>query len=308
MRFTTCRRSRGISSGDLIQPSIAADCAGSYYTRMRFLAVCLLAALPGAAQQNFYPFAVDQDRLSGAPDFSFLNHPITAKDRVVIRNDKFVRAADGSPVRFFGANLAFGGNFPEARDAARIAKRLRRLGVNLVRLHHMDSSPDSDPENARSILTTGPYPTLNTVAVARLRGFLDALKAEGIYADLNLHVGYTFRAGVDQVPAFPGGASLPTQSKPLHIFYPRMVDLQTKYTRELIAALKLKGDAVLAMVEIDNETSLLQAWGSRSLDRTLVGEYRTEWLRQWREYRKSAADAPLEGDEYISFMADRDRA
>ena len=275
---------------------------------MRFLAVCLLAALPCAAQQSSYPFAVDQDRLSGAPDFSFLNQPITAKDRVVVRNGRFVRAADGNPVRLFGVNLAFGASFPEQPDAARVAKRLRRLGVNLVRLHHMDTSPDSNPETARSILTTGPYPTLNPVAVSRLRGLLDALKAEGIYADLNLHVGYTFRPGVDQVPAMPDGAALPNQSKPLHIFYPRMVDLQLKYTRDLIAALKLKGDPVLAMVEIDNETSLLQAWGSRLLDKTILGDYLAEWLRQWGEYRKSATDAPLEGDEYIRFLADRDRA
>ena len=175
---------------------------------MRSLAVCLLAVLPCAAQQSFYPFAVDQDRLSGAPDFSFLNQPIAAKDRVVVRNDRFVRASDGSPVRFFGVNLAFGASFPEPQDAARIAKRLRRLGVNLVRLHHMDTSPDSTAETARSILTTGPYPTLNPVAVGRLRGLLDALKSEGIYADLNLHVGYTFRPGVDQVPALPDGAPL----------------------------------------------------------------------------------------------------
>ena len=100
----------------------------SYYGDMRFLAVCLLAVLPCAAQQSLYPFVVDQDRLSGAPDFSFLNQPITPKDRVMVRNDKFVRAADGSPVRFFGVNLALGASFPEPQDAARIAKRLRRLG------------------------------------------------------------------------------------------------------------------------------------------------------------------------------------
>jgi hypothetical protein len=36
-------------------------------------------------------------------------------------------------VRFFGVNLAFGASFPEPQDAARVAKRLRRLGFNLVR-------------------------------------------------------------------------------------------------------------------------------------------------------------------------------
>jgi hypothetical protein len=84
--------------------------------------------------------------------------------------------------------------------------------------------------------------------------------------------------------------------------------LQVKFTRELSAALKLKGDPVLAMVEIDNETSRLQPWSSRSLDKAILGDYRAEWLRQWGEFRKSATEVPLEGDEYISFMADRDRA
>src|ERR1039458_8869079 len=138
---------------------------------MRFLAVCLLASLPCAAQQSFYPFAVDQDRLSGAPDFSFLNQPITAKDRVVVRNDRFVPGGDGRSAGLFCVYLAFGANFPEPQDAARVAKRLRRLGVNLVRLHHMDSSPDSNPETARSILTTGPYPTFNPIAVGRRAAF-----------------------------------------------------------------------------------------------------------------------------------------
>ena len=52
----------------------------------------------------------------------------------VVRDGHFYAA--GQRVRLFGANIAFGGNFPEPADAVRIAKRLRRLGFNLVRLHH----------------------------------------------------------------------------------------------------------------------------------------------------------------------------
>ena len=125
------------------------------------------------SQDRFFPFTIDQDSLTGAPDFSFLNSPLTPADRLTVRDGHFYAA--GQRVRLFGANIAFGGNFPEPADATRIAKRLRRLGFNLVRLHHMDSSPDRDPNNANSLLTTGPYPTLNPVSVARLRGFLDAL-------------------------------------------------------------------------------------------------------------------------------------
>jgi hypothetical protein len=184
-------------------------------------------------------------------------------------------------VRFFGANLAFGGNFPEEKDAARIAKRLRRLGVNLARLHHMDTQPDADPNRANSLLTTGPYPTLNPVSVGRLRKFLDALAAEGIYVNLNLLVGYVYRPGTDGVAALPGGAAMPTQSKPLRVMQRRMLELGKKFTADVIEALALKDDPVLAMVEISNESSIIYSWQTGALDRDLMGEYAAELQREW---------------------------
>ena len=288
--------------------------------------VAIFGAIPAIAQQGFYPFMIDQDRLGGAPDFSYLNHPLTAADRLFVRDGHFFRVgpdlkpgtADDQRVRLFGVNMAFGANFPEPADAERIAKRLRRLGVNLVRCHHMDSSPDRDPQTANSLLTRDPYPTLNRVSVARLRGFFDALKAQGIYINLNLHVGYQFRPDVDHVPSVPG-ADFPTQSKPLHIFYPRMVDLQVEYTHKVLEALKLKNDPVLAMVETDNETSMIQGWQNGSLDRYAVGEYRAVLENQWLAFSHgertlvpapsgSAAATDPRAGEYLLFLADRDRA
>src|SRR4051812_31349778 len=101
---------------------------------MRFAAILFALTFSAAAQDSFYPFSIDQDHLSGAPDFSALNHPITPADRVLAKNGHFYTTA-GQRVRLFGVNTAFGANFPEPADAVRIAKRLRRLGVNLVRLH-----------------------------------------------------------------------------------------------------------------------------------------------------------------------------
>ena len=246
---------------------------------MRRFALLLLLAICAWAQEGQYLFRVEQDTLSGAPDFSFLNSPLTEADRVSAVNGQFFTTS-GKRVRFFGVNLAFGANFPEARDAERIAKRLRRLGVNLVRLHHMDSQPDSNAGNAGSLLTTGPYPTLNPVAVERLRGFLDALKAEGIYVNLNLKVGYTFRPGADGVPT----ATIPTQSKPLHIFQPRMVALQKEFATAVIEALQLRDDPVLAMVEINNESSLIYSLQANQLDGAVTGLYRAEMQRQWNTF------------------------
>ena len=250
------------------------------------LAAVLIAGAGRAQAQNpaVFSFTIDQDGLSGAPDFSFLNHPLAPADRIMVKDSHFYSTA-GQRVRFFGVNLAFGANFPTKDDAGRIARRLRRLGVNLVRLHHMDSSPDpvNNPNNAGSTLLDSVYPTFNEVSIQRLRDFLTALAAEGIYADLNLHVGYQFRPSVDQIPALPG-QSIPDQSKPLHIFYPRMVQLQQDYARGLISRLRLRDDPVLAMVEINNESSLLQSWQSGQLDPVLAGEYRTSLQSQWDQW------------------------
>ena len=287
----------------------------------RFLLACVALVAPVFAQDDsFFKFTIDEDHLAGAPDFSSLNHALTPADRVVVRDGHFCRAGDGSRVRMFGVNLAFGANFPDAADAPRIAKRLRRLGINVVRLHHTDSRPDRQPEKADSFLTTGPYPTLNPIAIARMRNFLNALKAEGIYVDLNLHIGYEFRPDVDHVPAMPNGAKIPRQSKPLHIFYPRMVDLQTEYARKLIAALHLKGDPVLAMVELDNEVSLLETWQKGGFHGKVVGEYEKELERQWNEFLrakyKNSETAPLvdskkpeanqRTNDFLLFLTDRD--
>ncbi|MFB3825525.1 MAG: hypothetical protein ACE15B_02105 [Bryobacteraceae bacterium] len=274
------------------------------------IVLLLLAAVAGLAQDGYYRFAVDQDHLAGAPDFSFLNHPIGAEDRIFPRDGHFYTVGrdlkpntrDDRRERFFGVNLAFGANFPEPQDASRIAKRLRRLGVNIVRLHHMDTNPDRDPANAGSSLTTEPYPTLNEIAVKRLRGFLDALKAEGIYANLNLHVGYRFRPEIDKVPP----EEIPIHSKPLHIFYPRMVALQAEYARKLIAALALRGDPVLAMVEINNESALVDSWMRGNLEKTVSGAYRDELERKWKQF--PGGGGPMQGDAFLRFLMTADRA
>jgi prolyl oligopeptidase len=303
----TLQREQGGSAPILIRIDASAGHGGGKPTSKRIVEDAdILGFLDQALGSNLptlpaYPVSIDQDRLNGTVDYSGLNHPLTAADRIHVDEGHF-RNASGERIRFWGVNLAFGANFPEPVDAARVAKRLRRLGVNLVRLHHMDTSPDGDPTQARSILTTGPYPSLNPISVSRLRNFLDALSAEGIYVNLNLHVGYQFRPEIDQVP---GPGPLPTHSKPLHIFYPRMVELQTQYATSLVKALRLKDDPVLAMVEINNETSLAFAWQAGEIDKYVTGEYRAEWDKQKAEFLNGREDSQ---DLTLKFIVDRDRA
>jgi hypothetical protein len=255
--------------------------------------VLLFWGLAAAWAQEYYPFSIQQDDITGVVDFGFLNRPLTPADAVFVRAGKFHRVGpdlrpnteDDTPLRLFGVNLAFSANFPAEADAKRIAQRLRRLGVNLVRLHHLDTQPDQIVSAAASLLTTGPYPTLNPHSVDRLRGFLQALAEEGIYINLNLKVGYEFRPSIDGVPVH--SPAMPTQSKPLHIFHPRMVALQQEFVRKVFDALPLRDNPALAMVEINNESSLLWEWQVTNLDTRITGEYLAELTEQWNGFLRT---------------------
>ncbi len=42
-------------------------------------------------------------------------------------------------IKFWGVNLTTGACFPDKSDAPMIAARMRKMGINLVRFHHMDN-------------------------------------------------------------------------------------------------------------------------------------------------------------------------
>lgn len=240
----------------------------------------------------FFRFAVNEDTLAGAPDRSAMNRPLDAAARITARAGHFFSVgADGKPggaddqrVRLFGVNLSFATNFPSDADAVRLARRLRRLGFNAVRLHHLDTAPDTRANPPRSVLLPGPFPTFNPDALARLRRLIDALAAEGLYVDLNLRVGYKFRPAVDQVPAMDNGATQADHISPLYIYTPRMGDLEERYTRGLVRGLNLKNHPGLALVEVSNEASLLSAWQRREWRSAVPHAYEPLLREQWNRW------------------------
>ncbi|KAB0612050.1 capsular biosynthesis protein [Castellaniella defragrans] len=283
------------------------------------LACCLLAWLlpfvpaaqadepPAAFTQasdgtDFYPFAIDEDRLAGPPAQTALNHPLGPQDRLFVKQGHFYAVGpDGVPdtgddvrVRLFGINLSFAANFPSAAEAPALARRLRALGFNAVRLHHLDfhlndpqASADAEP---KGILTTGPYPSFDPRAVERLRTFIQALSKEGLYIDLNLRAGYRFRPAIDGLPPLDEGRSqLADVDTPIYVYEPRLIELQARYATTLIQSLGLAGNPALALVEINNESSLLSAWQSdiwhgNDWPRTIPQAYRGILRAQWEAW------------------------
>lgn len=251
-------------------------------TRMLFigltLAVCGIYVTPAQSETLFattdggvehFRFTINEDKLDGAPDHSALNRPLGPDDQVFVKGRHFYTAGkDNKPdtgddlrIRFFGVNLSFAANFPPASRAEDVARRLRKLGINAVRLHHLDTMPGNETSSPRSVLASGPYPTFNTEAIHRLKAFIRALAAQGIYVNLNLRVGYRVRPEIDGMPALDKGQTRAASvGTPIHVYYPPLIERQEQYTRELIRALDLEKNPALALVEINNESSLLAAW------------------------------------------------
>lgn len=118
-------------------------------------------------------------------DLSFLNHKPAGKYGFLkVKGENFV--FDGNKkIKFFGVNLSGEQCFPEKEDAEILAKRLAKMGINLVRIHHLNVkwSPKRlffTDEKGR--LQSDPTNWL------KLDYLFYCLKEEGIYIQLDLLV------------------------------------------------------------------------------------------------------------------------
>ena len=100
--------------------------------------------------------------------------------------------AGGRRIRFLGVNIGGAACFPKKEDAERIARRLAKFGIKLVRLHGIDA-------NWERVNVFGGYsaPTtrsLDPEALDRLDYFIARLRGNRIYVNLNLLVAQRFKA------------------------------------------------------------------------------------------------------------------
>lgn len=223
--------------------------------------------------------------------------PLGSADRIVIRNGHFFTVGTpGTPgsskrERFFGVSLALSANFPSETDGEALAQRLAALGVNIVRLHAIDQSAQNSADDTVGMLRDAASPQLDPQAVIALSRFITQLGRHGIYVDLNLHANHTFAAK-------QAGDRIPPQSKPLPIFDVDMMVWQATYTQNLLSALQLRDRPNLAMVEINNESTLVDNWQEGTLPSLVTGRFLDALREKWLTYRKdrqlAAAPLPLE--------------
>ncbi len=197
-------------------------------------------------------------------------------------------------VRLWGINCTFDACFPTHAEAELIAGRLRKLGINAVRFHHIDP-----PWGERgSLLIDYQHPDgtsrhFDDERLDRLDYFIHQLQARGIYADLNLHVSRMFTEA-DGLPGFvaPGewfNEEVMQQQKVVALFNPTARALNKEFASTLLlhenpyTGRVYATDPGVAIVEVLNETSLIISANTGRLER-LPRVYQDELRLLWNSW------------------------
>jgi hypothetical protein len=248
-------------------------------------ALALAGGASGGEPARLFPFVLPwDDAAPGVTDLSgSLHRPAGKFGPVRAGPDGHLHAGDRR-IRFFGVNLCFAGDIPHKEDADKVAGRLAKFGVNVVRFHHMDTAPFPDGIRARDAAGTG---TLDPEALDRLDYLVDRLERHGIYANLNLLVGRPFDRG-DGLPADIERVD-PKDRHVVGFFDEAERTLQQDYARALLThrnpytGRSYAEDPGVAFVEINNENGLIHAWLGGQVDR-LPEVFRRELRRQWNAW------------------------
>ena len=100
---------------------------------------CCCAAEGAQPEPALFPFVLPwDDATPGVTNISgWLHRPAGKFGHVVVTPDGHLRVGD-KRIRFFGTDLSHSANFPLKPDAEKIAARMAKFGINIVRFHIMD--------------------------------------------------------------------------------------------------------------------------------------------------------------------------
>jgi hypothetical protein len=277
------------------RPGSQTDCitiGGLYMKRILFVfAVCVVAARCGAQVSTSTPgwFEFDMPGLEvpeGSPvDMSWLNaEPAGKSGFVQVKNGHFADGK-GRPLRLYGVNVTGDSCFPSEDVSPRLAKRLRQWGFNCLRLHFMDFNRKG------SIWEDDKTGKLSEEQLARLDRLIAECAKQGIYINLNLHVG---RAYPEQ-PKIPGSRTF-RYGKSLDRWYPPYVAMQEEYARNLLdrknpyTGNRYADEPAIGCIELNNENTMMrdERLDYRRLPKPMRDVFTglwTDWLK--RKYRST---------------------
>lgn len=210
-------------------------------------------------------------------DWSVLLEAPAGKHGFMKVQDGSFTFADGSPARFWGGNLSGGEVFVSKPAADSLAKRLSMMGVNLLRLHHMDATwavPNLFSQKG------GAGKELDAKSLEQLDYLIAALKKRGIYVFLDLLVHREFpREMIPEATPDWGG-------KQVGIFARELIDLQKDYATRLLThvnpytQLAYKDEPAIVASEFINESTIFSTFGGNIVDGVWWKRLDSLWVAQ----------------------------
>lgn len=230
---------------------------------------------------------------NSATDTSSLNQR-PAAHRIISQNGRFRFKGTDERIRFFGVNLSAQTAFPPKDQAARLAQILASLGINIVRLHHLDNEWGRPYGDGSLWLPEGPHNQFNPETLDRLDYFVHQLKVHGIYCNLNLKVSKHLNEsdGIDNPSSIPF-----THQKRADRFDPDFIQHQKWFAETLLqhhnpyTELTYAQDPAIALIEISNENSIMHLWPDDPLGKELekLGEpYASSLEKRWNKWLKQS--------------------
>jgi len=205
----------------------------------------------GRADPGYFPYepALDPFGADALLDLRDLNERMAGISGYVRNeNGRFV-LGDGTPVRFWAMNVSAGNSGADRASVDYLAKKLAKLGVNMIRHHSALFAEGGDPAK------------VDAKKLDNLQYLVSAMKKQGIYTYLSFY----FPLWFDVKPGYgiPGyekaGNKVPFA---LLFFNPRMQEIHRSWYRAVLTAPNPHGgrplsqDPAVAIVEIQNEDSL----------------------------------------------------
>ena len=229
---------------------------------------------------------------------ALLNHTPAGKFGSIKVDTSGHFAAGSDRIRFWGVNITAASTMPSYENAEKIAKRLAKFGVNLVRFHHMDNHFGG---NSLIHYAGGTSRTLDATNLEKLDYFINELKKNGIYINLNLINSREFLPA-DGLPSQLTQLSW-KQSHVLGFINSDFRNLEKEYAQHLLThvnpytQLTYAQDPAVAIVEINNENGIFQQYYDGSMDKW-PSVYRSELVVQWNDWLadKYADTAVLEAE------------
>ena len=239
------------------------------------------------AGKEWIPLTAELDIEPGsAVDFSkmgFHDAPAGKYGYTLAKGPHFVfEKKPDSLQRFYGVNLCFSANFPEADQSKRLAKRLSMPGYNAIRIHHHDGG---------FVQGSSDDTTLNPNQMAKWDALIAACINEGLYVTTDLYVSRSVKwktVGIDR----PGNIAM-NEFKVLVAVHDGAWENLKQFTRNWMQHVNphtgraYKDEPALAWLALTNEGN----FGNFLNEMQGIPEWRQAWSGWLAEKRKQEPEA-----------------